>query len=449
MGDLFFVGLSFYLALRIRFSLLDAHEELLSKSLARPFVFVTVLIVTSYFFEMYSLSKQRSMIQLLRQILCSTAVSFMVLTIVIFMNPDWMIGRGLVAISLVLFVFFQTGWHLLFRKIFGLPYLAEKIIIIGCDESSLQIGKLVSSVAYANHSLIGYITYAHNTDCETAVPPEKILGNVEQLLEIIKQYSATKIIVINPQHFDDSHSQHLLLNCKLLGLEIVDAPTYFETVTEKLMLEHMDLKDLIYSSGFRRHPMGTVIKRIFDVTASLIGLLLILPLIPVIILLVKINSPGPILYRQTRVGYMGKNFTILKFRTMGTDAELTSGAVWAKTNDPRLRPVGKFMRKTRLDEVPQLLNVLAGEMSIIGPRPERPEFVNSLQEQLPFYGKRHFLKPGITGWAQIMHPYGASKEEAFEKLRYDLYYFKHMNPVLDTVIILKTIKVIFSQFGGR
>jgi sugar transferase (PEP-CTERM system associated) len=449
LGDLFLAGLSFYLALRIRFNLEDAERELFSKSSARPIIFITVLIAVSHIFEMYSLSKQRSTVQLFRLILYSVSVSFIVLTTVIFMNPGWMIGRGLVAISLVLFVVLQASWHLVFRKVFGLPYLAEKIIVVGTDTSAQQIGNLVTSVAYANHYLIGFIGYKRNVESETVVPPEAILGDITHLPEIASRFSATKIIVINPQDLEDSFSQNILLNSKLRGLEIVDGPTYFETVTEKLMLEKLGLNDLIYSTGFRHRPMGAVVKRIFDIAASITGLLLLLPVMPLIMLLVKINSHGPVLYRQTRVGFMGKSFTILKFRSMETDAEQSSGAVWAQQNDPRLKPIGRFLRKSRLDEVPQLLNVLAGNMSIIGPRPERPEFVNSLQEQIPFYGIRHFLKPGISGWAQIKYPYGASIEDAYEKLRYDLYYFKHMNLILDSVIFLKTIKVVFSQFGGR
>jgi lipopolysaccharide/colanic/teichoic acid biosynthesis glycosyltransferase len=182
---------------------------------------------------------------------------------------------------------------------------------------------------------------------------------------------------------------------------------------------------------------------------SMIGIIFLIPFLPIIVLLVKLNAPGPLFYRQVRVGHMGKHFSLYKFRTMGQDAERATGAVWAQQNDPRIKPIGRFLRKSRLDEIPQLFNVLLGDMSFIGPRPERPEFVNKLQELIPFYAKRHFIKPGITGWAQINHPYGASTEESFEKLRYDLYYFKHMNPVLDTMIFLNTIKVVFSQFGGR
>jgi lipopolysaccharide/colanic/teichoic acid biosynthesis glycosyltransferase len=211
----------------------------------------------------------------------------------------------------------------------------------------------------------------------------------------------------------------------------------------------MDMNSLIYSSGFKCSTLVAAVKRLVDVVISVIGIAVVLPFVPIIVLLVKLNASGPLLYRQVRVGHMGRHFSLYKFRTMPVDAESTTGAVWAQQNDPRIRPIGRFLRKSRLDELPQLFNVLIGNMSFVGPRPERPEFVIKLEELIPFYGKRHFLKPGITGWAQIKHPYGASTEESYEKLRYDLYYFKNMNPVLDTIIFLKTIKVVLSQFGGR
>lgn len=450
LGDVFFAIFSFYLAFRIRFDLQYAHQELFDKSSERLIVFVLVLITVSYLFEMYSLSRHRTNVQLFLQILYSVSVSFVILSTIIFINPVWMIGRGLVAISLVQFVLLQLSWHVLFRKVFDLPYLAEKIVIVGTEETAKQIGAVASSVADANHSLLGYVNYSSAEDkAESVVAPEAVLGSIEMLPGIIKKSSVTMLIVIEPQRLDDSYSQHVLMNCKLQGVEIVNAPAYFESVSEKLMLENMDMNDLIYSTGFRLHPVAAVFKRAFDVMVSLFGMLIVSPLLPIIVLLVKVNSPGPVLYKQERVGYLGKTFNILKFRTMAPDAEQGSGAVWAQHNDPRIKPIGRFLRKSRLDELPQLFNVFIGEMSFIGPRPERPEFVDSLQEQFPFYGIRHFLKPGITGWAQIKHPYGASMEESFEKLRYDLYYFKHMNPVLDGIIVLKTIKVVFSQFGGR
>jgi sugar transferase (PEP-CTERM system associated) len=308
---------------------------------------------------------------------------------------------------------------------------------------------MILSAEDVNHTLTGYVECSECRASGGVVPEEQIIGEVTQLLEIVTRESATMLIVTNPQHFANTTFQNLLLNCKLLGVDILDVPSYFESVSGKLLLEDMDMNSLIYSTGFKCSTLVVAVKRLVDVIISIIGIILMLPFFPIIMLLVKLNAPGPLFYRQVRVGHMGRHFCLYKFRTMPIDAETTTGAVWAQENDPRIRPIGRFLRKSRLDELPQLFNVLVGNMSFVGPRPERPEFVNKLEELIPFYGKRHFLKPGITGWAQIKHPYGASTEESYEKLRYDLYYFKNMNPVLDSIIFLKTIKVVLSQIGGR
>jgi exopolysaccharide biosynthesis polyprenyl glycosylphosphotransferase len=186
-----------------------------------------------------------------------------------------------------------------------------------------------------------------------------------------------------------------------------------------------------------------------DMVCPIIGIILALPLLPVIAVLIKINSPGPLFFKQTRVGQLEKKFQLLKFRTMEVDAEKGCGAVWAQKDDPRITRIGGFLRKMRIDELPQLYNVLIGDMSIVGPRPERPEFVADLKNQIPYYTERHFAKPGITGWAQIRYNYGASVEDAMEKLRYDLYYIKNMSPFLDFQIIIETAKVMLFGRGGR
>jgi sugar transferase (PEP-CTERM system associated) len=449
LGDLLFAGMSFYLALIIRFGYQGAYVELDSKPLLRPIIFVAVLVTVSYIYDLYSLSKQRGPRQLLKQVLQSVFVSFLALSVIIFLIPDWMLGRGLLAISLGLFICFQFTWHTLFRIIFNLPYLAEQIIVLGSCQAAVRIGEIIQSADDVNHTLAGYVACSECRADEAGAPEGMVIGGVQQLLEIVTHTKATMLIVTNPQHFVDSAYQNLLLNCKLLGVDILDVPTYFENVSGKLLLEDMDLNNLIYSTGFRHNTLVFAVKRVVDVVLSITGILLMLPFLPIILLLVKLNAPGPLLYRQVRVGHMGRNFSLYKFRTMPIDAENATGAVWAQLNDPRIGPIGRFLRKSRLDELPQLINVLLGSMSFVGPRPERPEFVTKLQELIPFYSKRHFIKPGITGWAQIRHPYGASTEESFEKLRYDLYYFKNLNPVLDTVIFLKTIKVVLSQFGGR
>jgi sugar transferase (PEP-CTERM system associated) len=220
-------------------------------------------------------------------------------------------------------------------------------------------------------------------------------------------------------------------------------------MTGKLLLENITPSWFIFSDGFRITAPVRLIKRITDVLFSAAGLVLVLPLFPLFALAIRLDSPGPIFFRQVRVGEREKNFSLYKFRTMGEDAEKGTGAVWAQEKDSRVTRVGNFFRKSRIDEIPQLFNVLMGNMSLVGPRPERPEFIEKLKEVIPYYSERHFVKPGVTGWAQVRYPYGASVEDALEKLRYDLYYIKNLSITFDLMIILETVKVVLFRRGGR
>jgi exopolysaccharide biosynthesis polyprenyl glycosylphosphotransferase len=204
---------------------------------------------------------------------------------------------------------------------------------------------------------------------------------------------------------------------------------------------------LIFSEGFKRSRLRAAVKRISDVTCAGLGLSVGAPLFALTALAVRVSSPGPILYRQARVGENGRTFQILKFRSMCQDAETASGAVWATQNDPRITSIGVFLRKSRLDELPQLWNIFRGDMSFVGPRPERPEFVRKLTEHIPYYGQRHVVRPGLTGWAQVKYPYGSTMEDALEKLQYELFYIKHMSIGLDLFIMLKTIKTVVLRKG--
>jgi exopolysaccharide biosynthesis polyprenyl glycosylphosphotransferase len=220
-------------------------------------------------------------------------------------------------------------------------------------------------------------------------------------------------------------------------------------MTGKLLLEHINPSWLIFSHGFRITSLSRLAKRVMDFCIALSGLVLSLPLMIIIAVLIKLDSPGPVLFRQKRVGEADTIFTLLKFRTMRTDAENATGAVWAQKNDPRVTRIGKFLRKSRMDEIPQLLNVLKGDMSLVGPRPERPEFTIELKGIIPYYSERHYVKPGVTGWAQVRYPYGASVADALEKLRYDMYYIKNWSLVFDLVIVFETVKVVLLGRGSR
>ena len=239
-----------------------------------------------------------------------------------------------------------------------------------------------------------------------------------------------------------------LLLCRLRGIRVEEGATFCEQLCGRLSVEDLHPSALIFSDGFKRSLMIRKLKRGTDIFCSLAGLVLLSPLSLAVGLAIKFESEGPVFYRQERIGEEGVPFSILKFRSMRVDAE-KDGPVWAAANDERITKVGRIIRKLRLDEIPQMINVLKGEMSFVGPRPERPFFVQHLQKEIPFYFHRHTVKPGITGWAQICHPYGASREAALEKLKYDLYYIKHMSPFLDIRILLKTIKVVLSGRGSR
>jgi exopolysaccharide biosynthesis polyprenyl glycosylphosphotransferase len=223
----------------------------------------------------------------------------------------------------------------------------------------------------------------------------------------------------------------------------------YEKYTGKIALENLRPSWLIFSEGFKKSRGQRVVKRTMDVVLAAIGLVLAAPLILIVAMLTKLTSRGPVLYRQDRVGQHGRVFKVLKFRSMREDAEKETGAVWAARNDSRITPFGGFLRQTRIDELPQLWNILCGQMSLVGPRPERPEFVADLTQQIPFYGQRHTVRPGLTGWAQVRYTYGASVEDAMEKLQYDLFYIKNLSASLDLFILAKTIKTVLTRKGAQ
>jgi sugar transferase (PEP-CTERM system associated) len=241
----------------------------------------------------------------------------------------------------------------------------------------------------------------------------------------------------------------LLLSLKNRGVQVQDGNDVYESITGKVPIESIRLSWLLFSPGSHSSRLFLIYKRFASVVISIIGLLLSLPLIPFVILAIKLSSPGRVLYSQNRVGRDDRVFRCYKFRTMHSDAEADTGPTWAEDDDPRVTRIGRFLRKTRIDEIPQLLNVLKGDMSLVGPRPERPEFVAALNEEIPYYHLRHSVRPGITGWAQILYKYGSSVEDAKEKLRYDLYYIKNSSAGLDLLILINTIKIVLLGRGAK
>ncbi|TMH57046.1 MAG: TIGR03013 family PEP-CTERM/XrtA system glycosyltransferase, partial [Betaproteobacteria bacterium] len=282
-----------------------------------------------------------------------------------------------------------------------------------------------------------------------SIAASRIVSNHLTLEETVKHLSVDEIIVAVREQRGGVLPLRALLECRLSGTQITDLPRFFERVHGRVPIDSLKASWLIYGKGFRQTWLRGFMKRGFDIIVTAVLLPITLPIMIVMAFLISLDGGAPIIYRQERVGYRGQRFTLLKFRSMTKDAEKDGQAFWASINDARITTVGRFMRRTRIDELPQLINVLRGEMSFVGPRPERPPFVATLTEKIPFYAIRHSVKPGLTGWAQVRYTYGGNIEESVKKLEYDLYYVKNNSLLLDLLILLRTVRVVLLGEGSR
>lgn len=443
-GDVTYAVLALYAANLERFNVLPDGYDFFVSGGAQLVSFACTVVFASYLMELYDARRWKKR-EIFVRVAATAVVSFLMLSALFYILPSLMFGRGLLLLSLANFTVPQFLWHCFHRFSLDFSGLVRRVLVIGTGSLAKSIGGLIVTTNHTNR-LVGYYGCSREI---VEVPNECIIGSSEEGIAEAAQREHTDKIVVSVLERRGSFPLRELLNCKFSGIEVVDAQSFYEQVTGKLLLEYITPGWFIFSTGFKLTRTFRVCKIIVDKILSCIGIILSLPLLPIIALAIKCTSPGPVLFRQVRVGMHEKEFVLLKFRTMATDAESATGAVWAQKNDPRVTRVGRFLRKSRLDELPQLFNVLKGDMSFIGPRPERPEFVDKLNREIPYYSNRHFVKPGITGWAQIKYPYGASVEDAIEKLRYDLYYIKHLSPSLDVLIVFETIKVILFGRGGR
>ena len=408
-------------------------------------LFVGMLMLTGYLSELYSWDRHYGRREIFLRISASLILAFFLLSGIYFLIPTMTPDRTTLVLSLGLFGLMQLTWHVVYLIVLRMPGVAQKVLIYGAGPLAEQIEKILATNPH-NYILAGSVRPSAGSTVGAAAV--NTLGCVDSLDVTATREKVHKIIISVSERRGVLPVREIL-GCKLNGIEIVDALSFYEQITGKLLVEKMHPSWFIFSNGSRVTPFMRIYKRFFDLLFASIGLALVSPLLPVIALAIRLDSPGPVLFRQVRVGKNERNFVLLKFRTMCTDAEKKTGAVWAVENDPRVTRVGKFLRKTRLDEIPQLINVLRGDMSFVGPRPERPEFVSTLKEKIPYYSHRHYVKPGATGWAQVKYPYGASVQDAEEKLCYDLYYIKNFSLTLDFIIILETVKVVLFGRGAR
>jgi sugar transferase (PEP-CTERM system associated) len=337
-------------------------------------------------------------------------------------------------------------WRLLFSAFAFQLVGRDRLLLVGGSPLLEDIGQYIADRPESGLEIAGYVDDRHAPSAE--LPGGKILGAMESLHDIVRTTQPHRIVV---GMFERRNRMPVgeLLELRFAGNVIEEAANTYERVCGRVCLKEIRPSQLIFSGELGPRPQNLLYQRLSNMVVAVIGIILSFPIMLLTALAVRLSSPGAVLYRQTRVGLDGSLFTVYKFRSMRIDAELGTGAVWAQKDDPRVTMVGRVIRRVRFDELPQLFNVLKGEMSIVGPRPERPEFVKALNEQIPYYRQRHCVRPGITGWAQINYKYGDTLQDTITKLEYDLYYIKNMSMALDTYIIFDTLKVLLLSRGAQ
>jgi len=442
------IVLSVVLAAIVRLSL-GRFFELGWEVIWRASLIAGVLQVCLHFCDLYdfkTLSDRRATaIALLRAL----GAASLILALMYYWVPNLVIGRGVFGIASAISVILIAGWRIAFNWMSRQLKPTERLLIVGTNHAAIELAK---ELFHRRHELgvelVGFVD-SDRTRIGTSLLNPGIIGAVSDIPAIVRQRAVDRVVV-SLADARGKLSMDELLQMKLTqGVRFDHLASVYEEYTGKIAVENLRPSWLIFSEGFRRHKTVETLKRLFDMTCAAIGLVLASPLIATIALTIRLTEHGAVLYSQSRVGRDGRPFTVYKFRSMRPDAESDTGPVWSTgAEDPRVTRLGRFLRRTRLDELPQLWNVLRGDMSIVGPRPERPEFVDDLTKQIPFYSQRHAVRPGLTGWAQVRHSYAASVEDSLQKLQYDLFYIKNLSIALDLFVILSTIKTVVMGRGA-
>lgn len=413
--------------------------------LGRILIAVASILVALYFHDLYSQIRVRSRMLLLQQILQVIGISFLFQALLYYANSDWTLPRWLMMLGGGFTLVAITGWRIFYSAVVLRAMGQERILFLGSNPLVVEIACHIAAHADLDLSVLGYLDTQPNPALEGAAA---YLGTPDQLRAVAEEKKPDLIVVgLNERRGQTPLAD--LLELRFSGIPIQEAGAAYEQVSKTVSLKELRPSQLIYTGGLGPRPGMVALQMAYSRLIALAGLVAASPLMLLIAVAIKLTSPGPVFFRQTRVGWRGKEFTLYKFRSMRADAEAATGAVWASKDDARVTPVGRWLRLLRLDELPQFYNVLRGDMSLVGPRPERPEFVATLSRQIPYYPHRHSVRPGITGWAQINHKYGDSLEDTIRKLEYDLYYIKNLSPALDFFIIVNTLKAMVLQKGAQ
>jgi sugar transferase (PEP-CTERM system associated) len=440
VGEALIVWGSFLLATRLQFGA-DTYLALnMEYGYYKILVVTVIVVVASYWFDLYDPGQFEERGELYFRLLLVPGLLALLLAVIGYLYPALMLGRNAYLIGLVILTVSLFGWRAAYHWMVRWDSLQDSVYVLGIGD---RAQRLVQGLR--QRADLGMRVVSWSGEMEGPVDRDTLGAH---LLDAVRQRKIHHVIVA----LADSRGTlpvKELLHLRLQGVKIEEATSLNERISGKIEVEHLYPSWLIYADGFRFSPAFVLLRRVFSVSASLLLLVLILPVIPLVILAIKLDSRGDVLYRQLRVGRGGLVFHCYKFRTMRPNAEADTGPTWAGDDDPRITRIGKFLRKARLDEVPQLWNVLRGDMAFVGPRPERPEFVEWLTQEIPYYPVRHVVRPGITGWAQVRYRYGNTVEDAKEKLQYDLFYIKNASSGLDFLVMFQTIKTVLFGRGAR
>jgi len=413
----------------------------------RSVVVAAVLQVCLHYSDLYDMRTLSDRRDLLIGLLRSLGAASVILAILYYWIPHLGLGRGVFALATLLIIALVAGWRIAFEWL-SLRGHSERLLIVGTGVAAVSLAReLFERRSELGVELVGFVD---NDPAMVGTPLiyPGVIGTVKDIPSIVRGKDVDRVVVSLADARGKLNMNELLAMKMNDGVRFDHLASVYEQYTGKIAVENLRPSWMIFSDGFNKSDTLEAIKRLSDVVFASVGLVLASPLMLGVWLAQRLASPGPASDSQTRVGKDGTHFTIHKFRSMRVNAEAVSGAVWAKQNDPRVTKLGRFLRRTRLDELPQLWNVLRGDMSFVGPRPVRPEFIAELTTKVPFYGQRHAIRPGLTGWAQVRHRYGASVDDSQEKLQYDLFYIKHMSFAFDLYIVLDTVKTVLVRGGS-
>ena len=445
------IVLSLICAVKLRFWN-DPEEALSYLSLpdfaVQATVVVFVCLACFYYNDLYDLSTGYSVVEWVLRVEQSLGAASLLLGLLYFLFPGLLLGRGVFIIGMVLVTALVILSRRLLDKAWQLTAPMQRVVILGTGELALELARELTRRGDLSMKLEGFVGGSGPRDEGEKIFGFPVLGPASDMEAIAKERAVSRIIVAMEDRRGTLPTRELV-TLRVQGVRVEDAASALSGLTGRVSLRAVKPSWFVFSDGFHRSKWIDLLKRVLDLAAGAIGLAISMPIMILVAVVVRLESKGPIIFRQTRVGRMGKCFEVLKFRSMSNDAEKTNGAQWASENDPRVTRIGRFLRKYRLDELPQFVNVIRGEMSFVGPRPERPCFVEELRKTIPYYDERHSVRPGLTGWAQVQYAYGSSIEDAFNKLEYDLFYLQNMSVMFDCAIVFKTCRIVLGGLGAR